>query len=1113
MATISTTIKINDAFSNPLDRLSAGLARGQSAMNRLKGALSGNAFNGATKSSDGFFKSMTGGVVVGNLISKGMGLASQGIRSMVGELDEASTAWQTFDGNMHQIGRSPAQIASAKADMQKFAQQTIYSASDMASTYSQLAAVGVKNTGKLVRGFGGLAAASSNPQQAMKTLSEQATQMAAKPKVQWQDFKLMLEQTPAGISAVAKTMGENTTQLIKDVQDGKIATKDFLNAVAKTGTNANFTKMATQYKTVGQAMDGLKETLANGLQPQFQKLSKIGIDAISSLTDKLGNLNWNAFGNGLINAVNYVKPALQALKIGFEDFTKGFQSTGVGDSMLDMFHSIADAVMNVTDTMNEGNGKGSLFEQLGKLSGGTLSSIAQAISGIADAVGDLKPYQLQALAQAFVALRGGIKGLILMEVAKALAKLNQSNPGTIRNLADSLTKLAFAFATLKAIYQGMQFLKDIKSVFGGLKGAKAPKMQTPEVSKPGRILQSAGAYMKLSAALLMVGGSIAAAAGGFKLMADASSELAKSGGAAIAVFFGMLGAFAALAVLAKVLGPSMLMGALGLMALGAALLLTGAGLKLVAGASDQLASSGGAAIGVFFGMLAAVAALAVLVKFLGPSMIGASLGFLVFAGALVLIGIAIFIASAGMTLLATQLPVISQYGLSAALGILALAGAIALFGIAAIIGAVGLIALGIALVVVAVGFTIAAIGAILLGVALIIVGVGAIVAAVGMMLLGIALALVAVFVLVAAVGMILLGVGLVLVAVAAMIGAVGLMLMAVALMLIMVSAMIASVGLMLLGVALILIGPMALIAGVGLMLLGVGAMAAGAGLMLVAGAAMAAAAGIMMIGVAVMVMVSLFISAFSMLVSTAVSGMARVRSAISSGISSAVGAVRGFVGSMVSAGAALMQGLVNGIKSMIGAAVSAAQSAASQVAGAIKGFLHIGSPSRLMYKYGRWIDQGLINGINRDADSAALASKNMAQNIAGNVSDINPSVGIGLRSNPGDLLADSFDRALASVLGVSDAMDDLDGSQAKLGFNSSGTVSGNLGANSVTSSSLVPNSFTTSRGNTSTDNSQQITIARGAITVNSTGNPAEDADRLLTELENRIIDQQYKALG
>lgn len=35
--------------------------------------------------------------------------------------------------------------------MQQFAVQTIYSASDMASTYSQLAAVGIKNTGQPVK--------------------------------------------------------------------------------------------------------------------------------------------------------------------------------------------------------------------------------------------------------------------------------------------------------------------------------------------------------------------------------------------------------------------------------------------------------------------------------------------------------------------------------------------------------------------------------------------------------------------------------------------------------------------------------------------------------------------------------------------------------------------------------------------------------------------------------------------------------------------------------------------------------------------------------------------------------------------------------------------------
>lgn len=91
----------------------------------------------------------------------------------------------------------------------------------MASTYAQLSAVGIKSTNKLVKGFGGLAAAAENPKQAMKTLSQQATQMAAKPTVAWADFKLMIEQTPAGISAVAKEMGMTTTDLVQNVQDGK----------------------------------------------------------------------------------------------------------------------------------------------------------------------------------------------------------------------------------------------------------------------------------------------------------------------------------------------------------------------------------------------------------------------------------------------------------------------------------------------------------------------------------------------------------------------------------------------------------------------------------------------------------------------------------------------------------------------------------------------------------------------------------------------------------------------------------------------------------------------------------------------------------------------------
>ena len=1039
MAEISATIKINDAFSAPLSKLAAGLSKGQSGFSKLKSALSGDVFQGASKSSNSMFKSMTGGVVVGNLISKGMDLARSGISSMLGELNEASTSWQTFEGNMHQIGASNTQIARAKSDMQKFAQQTIYSASDMSSTYAQLAAVGTKNTAKLVKGFGGLAAASDNPQQAMKTLSEQATQMAAKPKVQWQDFKLMLEQTPAGISAVAKTMGKSTTELIKNIQDGKVKTQDFLNAVAKTGTNANFSKMATQYKTVGQAMDGLKETLANKLQPQFDKVSQVGIKAVSGITDKLANLNWDALGNGILSAISKVQPVLANLGNGFKQMFEGFNSSGAGKSIADMFGSIADAGKKLTSTLSSGKDGNSFFKQLGSLGGGALSSVAQAISGVANAVGKMDPSSLMALARAFIVLKGGLKGIAIMAIVKGLQQLNGLSPGTIENIASALTKLAYAFVILKAVGKGMQMLKGIHDAFSSLSSMKTPKMATPEVPQAGGIAQSAGAYLKLGAALLMVGGAVVLAAAGFKLLADAAT---------------------------------------------------------------QLASGGGAAIATFFGMVAAIAALAVVVRLLGPAMIESSAGFLMFAAALLIIGAAIFVASAGITMLATQLPIISQYGLSAAVGLLALAGAVAVFGVGALVAAVGVVILGAGLIVLAAGLMIAAVGALLFGVALTLIAAMSLVAGAGLMIMAVAMVMIAPMTLIAAVGMLMLAVAMVMIA---------------------PMAMIAAVGMLMLSMALILVVPMAMVAAVGLMLLASASMMLAAGLAAVAAAAMMTAAAIVAVGAAVMTMVSMFIMAGSMMVSAITSAMSRVVSAVSSGIQAAVSAARGFAGALVGVGRDLIQGLINGITSMIGAAVSAVSKVASSVVSAAKGLLHIGSPSRLFRQYGRWVDQGLIIGLNKDAGAAADASANMAQGVVDAASGMHPTIGAPEMDqfNTGNLLADGFDRAKDSVYDLIGAITGLNGKTANVGVLGSITGNQNFNEKSIDGSSLAtgsdaitPASVLSSNSSTNnTNNDQSVTIQSGAIVINSSGNPEEDADALLDRLEEKIMEQANKSLS
>ena len=467
MPEISATIRVVDAFSNPLDKLANGLSKAQSGFSRLKGALGGNMFGGAEKSSSGLFKSMAGGVAVGNMISKGMGLAGAGIRSLIADMNESNATWKTFDGNMHQLGASSNEINSAKADMQKFAQQTIYSASDMSSTYSQLAAVGIKNTGQLVKGFGGLAAAADNPQQAMKTLSEQATQMAAKPMVQWQDFKFMLDQTPGGIAAVAKTMNMNTRQLVKSVQDGKVKTDEFLGAIAKTGTNANFSKMATQYKTVGQAMDGLKETLSNSLGPSFDAVSKVGINAISGIADKIGSIDGKALGEKVTSWIENVQNKIDAFK---EKMSNGFAASFNVAGFRNMITSLGNAFNNVKNAFS-GVG-GSLASSLGNLSGKGLNGISSIITNIANAISKMSPGQIRAVGTAIASLAGA---LTLLKGANSVAV-------TISNIASGLSAikggLGTAFSGIKELPKTFssigQAKNDIAGFFSILKdGAKA----------------------------------------------------------------------------------------------------------------------------------------------------------------------------------------------------------------------------------------------------------------------------------------------------------------------------------------------------------------------------------------------------------------------------------------------------------------------------------------------------------------------------------------------------------------------------------------------------------------------------------------------------------------
>ena len=355
------------------------------AMKRVQEAL-GKTDNSLKEGSNnaGIF----GGVLKANLVSSaitgGLNLLKSGIQNVVGaigslsgDLSESSKAWQTFETNAS-TKHSQSEIQAVKKELQDFATATIYSSSDMASTYSQLDAVGVASAQNLVKAFGGLAAASADPAQAMKTLSQQATQMAAKPKVAWEDFKLMLEQSPAGMAAVASEMGMSVQDLITNIQAGTVSTTDFFNAVEKAGTSDKFTKMATEYKTVDQAMDGLRETAVNKLQPAFDMISQVGIGAISGISDSLDGINID----GLVTAM---LPGFQALADAASNLVQQAIAWAQTADWESIGNSIADAITNIVNGISSFDW-GGFFSIIGD----GIGLFVDGLSLIIDNVGDIR---------------------------------------------------------------------------------------------------------------------------------------------------------------------------------------------------------------------------------------------------------------------------------------------------------------------------------------------------------------------------------------------------------------------------------------------------------------------------------------------------------------------------------------------------------------------------------------------------------------------------------------------------------------------------------------------------------------------------------------------------
>lgn len=629
-------------------------------------------FSSTMKSALGYTNNLkstlTSGIGFGAMMAigqKAISVVANSTAGLVNEIDSSNAAWKTFSSNMQMVGKNTDEIAGIKKELQAFAEQTIYSSSDMASTFSQLEAVGTKNTTKLVKGFGGLAAAAENPQQAMKTLSQQATQMAAKPTVAWMDFKLMLEQTPAGIAAVAKQMGKTTSQLVTDVQDGKVSTEEFFDAISAVGTNDAFTKLATTYKTAGQAMDGLQETVANKLTPSFDVLSGVAISCISGIIDKMGEID----GGALATKVS-----------GFVDNASKYWSVFKAD-FIEVKNAFGDAVSAIVGDIGELTGAFGSTESVNSFSDvlGVATNALTTFAGFCEEHSETIAKVITLLPKLYIAYKG-------FQIVRTVAPFVGAFTGAIGGLAKAgLGKLA-------------------PNLFKVAKGQEEVGKASTPVS--GQMLESAKSFALMGVAVLTV-------AAGFWVLSNAAVNLASAGPLAIGVMAGLVVALAGLGLgmtmILRTLAPmstQLMPVATAMLALGASILMVSAGLALLSYSAIQIANAGTPAIAVLVGMVGAIALLAVGAAAIGPALTAGAVGFVAFGAAIVLVGAGALLASAALSVVAGVLPTVSEYGTQGAVAIVALGAGMLVFAAGAMLAGAGCLVLGAGLLVASAGLVV-----------------------------------------------------------------------------------------------------------------------------------------------------------------------------------------------------------------------------------------------------------------------------------------------------------------------------------------------------------------------------------------------------------------------
>lgn len=255
------------------------------------------------------------GVVSGVVGSMTSGVIGH-VKSLASEMAATSDSAQSFANTLKFAGVDDSKIQALTKSTQRYADQTVFSLSDIRNTTAQLASNGVQGYAELAEAAGNLTAVAGGGADAYKSVAMVLTQTAGAGKLTTENWNQLSDAIPGASGKLQAAMAANGAY-----------TGNFRDAMAK-----------------GQiTSDEFNQAL---LQLGMSDAAKKAANDTSQLSNASGNLDAAVvkLGGGLLDLV---KPELTGFMSGLAD-----KVSGLADDVPGLAQQVGDFAMKLADTAN-----------------------------------------------------------------------------------------------------------------------------------------------------------------------------------------------------------------------------------------------------------------------------------------------------------------------------------------------------------------------------------------------------------------------------------------------------------------------------------------------------------------------------------------------------------------------------------------------------------------------------------------------------------------------------------------------------------------------------------------------------------------------------------------